>query len=517
MKTAALALLLASATYEAAALKVPLRKVARDNNKAPSAHFAAARSRMYSKRAASSTGNELPLSDWIGTVDLQWYGEINVGTPAQNLTVLFDTGSSTLLLPSVNCNGCVSAGRYNASASSSTGLVANSAPRYNVSFDTGGTNVPAKLTSNSFVGISGTLATDVVTFPLASDATDLTVDKQAFLLLDDVTSDFDLGPIDGIIGLPPASYGAELTSVGGTKNDITQDPTPYLWQLNATGKLAEGVVFTVVLNEGNNATNEGGSLTLGAVDASLVKGGADGITYAPWIEEFASVGAGWAVNQSGFSLLANINGSTSTYNDGTAGYAILDTGTAFIQAPDNDTVANIYSAISDQIVPIDTVGSWGASCEHLEQLAALGKDLSITFNFADGVNATLPAENFNQGAYPGLDGICQAAILTPVAPFSFGAPTWLMGSPLLKQYVTVYDAEKGRVGFGAFEKTTSSGFGDGNGATSSGGTSTGSGTASATSGTAGAGSTNKSAAGVSRPLSVGVAVAMIAASLAMAL
>ncbi|CAK7211109.1 hypothetical protein SCUCBS95973_001019 [Sporothrix curviconia] len=515
MKTAAL-LLLASATYEAAAFKVPLRKAARDNS-APSVHRHAARSKMLAKRA-DGAGVDVPLSDWIGTVDLQWYGEISVGTPPQSLTVLFDTGSSTLLLPAANCNGCTSQGRYDASKSSTTGLVANAAPRYNVSFDTGGTNVPSKLTSNAFVGISGELATDVVTFAHASDSADMTVEKQAFLALDDVTADFDLGPIDGILGLPPSSNGAELTSIGGSSSDITQDPMPYLWQLNATGKLANGVVFTVVLGEGNSGTDDGGVLTLGAADSSLVKGGAAGFTYEPWIDKFASVGAGWAVEQTGFSLSAKINGGSSQISESTPSYAILDTGTAFIQAPDNQTAANIYASISSEIVPIDTVGSWGASCDTMEKLAALGDDLSITFRFGS-INATLPAINFNQGAYPGLDNICQAAILSPAAPFNFGAPTWLMGSPLLKQYVTVYDAEQGRIGFGAFEKTTSSGFGDGSSPTSS---SSGSGSGSSGSPTSsGSGSSgtaaSKSAAGVSRSLSIGAAAALFVASLALVL
>ncbi|KAL1889148.1 hypothetical protein Sste5346_009096 [Sporothrix stenoceras] len=514
MRTAEL-LLLAGAASHAAANKISLQQVPREAGVAPSTHHAISRSRMISKRASS--GSTIPLSDWIGTVDLQWYGTISVGTPAQNMTVLFDTGSSTLLLPGAKCNGCVSKGRYDASKSSTTGTVANSAPRYNVSFDTGGTNVPAKLTSNSFVGISGALAQDVVTFPQASGG-DLTVKDQAFLVLDDVTSDFDLGPIDGIIGLPPASKGSELTSVGGTKGDITQDPTPYLFQLNNTGKLADGVVFTLIMNEGNNATGAGGELTLGAVDSSLVKGGADGISYMDWIDEFASLGAGWAVNQNGFDVQVKSSGSNgaSSYADGSAAYAILDSGTAFIQAPDNDTAASIYSTISSDIVPIDTVGSWGAKCSVLEELAALGDGLTITWHF-DGFNATLPAANLNQGAYPGLDGICQAAILTPAAPFNFGAPTWLFGSPLLKQYVNVYDAEKGRVGLGPFEKTTSSGEGNGATTTAGGSSASGTGSATAASGTAGVGSTNKNAAGVARPLSIATAVAALVASLAIAL
>eukprot|EP00729_Bicosta_minor_P031641 gene31641-23972_t len=69
------------------------------------------------------SGSPTPLIPISNFEDAEYYGEISLGTPLQNFSVIFDTGSSNLWVPGAKCNpqrwkACANHSKYDAAKSS---------------------------------------------------------------------------------------------------------------------------------------------------------------------------------------------------------------------------------------------------------------------------------------------------------------------------------------------------------------------------------------------------------------
>lgn len=171
-------------------------------------------------------------------MDAQYFGEIGVGTPSQNFTVIFDTGSSNLWVPSSKCYfsvACYFHSKYKSSHSSTYIKNGKSAA---IHYGTG--------------AISGFFSQDNV------KVGDLVVETQDFIeATREPSITFLAAKFDGILGL-----GFQEISVG--------DVVP-VWYNMVNQGLVKEPMFSFWFNR-NADEEEGGQIVFGGVDSNHYKG-----------------------------------------------------------------------------------------------------------------------------------------------------------------------------------------------------------------------------------------------------
>ncbi|XP_030457343.1 aspartic proteinase-like [Syzygium oleosum] len=242
------------------------------------------------------TGGEdiVPLKNYL---DAQYYGEIGIGSPPQQFTVIFDTGSSNLWVPSAKCYfsvACYFHSKYKASRSST--------------YTKNGKTCDINYGSGS---VSGFLSQDNV------EVGNLIVKDQVFIeATREGSLTFVLAKFDGILGL-----GFQEISVANV--------TPVWYNMVQQGML-DDEIFSFWLNRNPDA-KEGGEIVFGGVDERHFKGKH---VYVPVTQK-----GYWQFNM-GDILIANQ--STGVCKGGCA--AIVDSGTSLLAGP-TSVVAEINHAI----------------------------------------------------------------------------------------------------------------------------------------------------------------------------
>ncbi|KAL0919051.1 hypothetical protein M5K25_011119 [Dendrobium thyrsiflorum] len=239
-------------------------------------------------------------------LDAQYYGVIGVGTPPQNFTVIFDTGSSNLWVPSSKCYfsiPCYFHSRYHSKLSSS--YIKN--------------GKSCKITYGSG-SISGFFSQDHL------QVGDLVVKEQVFIeVIREGSLTFLLAKFDGILGL-----GFQEISAGRY---------PPVWKTMAKQRLLKKKVFSFWLNRNPNDTT-GGELIFGGFDQKHFTG--DHV-YVP-----VSRKGYWQFEMGDFLV-----GGKSTGYCVERCAAIVDSGTSLLAGP-TSVIAQINHAIgAEGIVSIE--------------------------------------------------------------------------------------------------------------------------------------------------------------------
>ncbi|KAG2143603.1 acid protease [Suillus clintonianus] len=230
--------------------------------------------------AKRTTNGNVSLTNY--DADL-WYGDIEVGTPPQTFTMLFDTGSSDLFLPSIQCDvSCDGHTQYDPAASSS-------------SKDTGQPfRQQAEYVDDVFVG--------------GYEADDQTIGAAYAYSPEFSKDDF---PPDGLSGL-------------GFPEISEFEGSPLFQTLYESGQLPQGVIGFKL------STTPGASeMLIGGTNTSLYR--SDTLTYIPVTQK-----GYWQVVMDGISRLGQ------DVIESHAAPAIIDTGTTLVIT--SDAIAQAYYA-----------------------------------------------------------------------------------------------------------------------------------------------------------------------------
>jgi hypothetical protein len=278
----------------------------------------------------------------------QFYGQISIGTPAQDFEVIFDTGSSNLWVASSKCTdlSCLLKHKYDSSKSST--YVANGTA-FNIDYASG--------------PVSGFLSEDTVS------VAGLNVKLATFAEITDPTGlgpAFGIGKFDGILGMAWQS--------------ISVDNIPPIFADLVYENAVDAPVFAFYLPSTSGGTGE---LIIGGIDQKHYTGE---LTYVPLSSETY-----WELKLDDVTLGGNSVSNTHK--------AVLDTGTSLLAGPTTEV-----AALANQVGATPFVnGEYLIDCSKLSSLPNIafvlgGKSYSLT-----PTQYTLNVEGMCLFAFVGID------------------------------------------------------------------------------------------------------------------
>lgn len=368
-----------------AQISVPLGRRLRSAEQFEAARVARAKFALSEETLLHTDIDSEPLFD---LQDSEYYGIITIGTPPHNFTVIMDSGSSNLWVPSAKCNpsvypSCSNHSTYDSSASST--------------YKANGKSLFLPYGSGTVVGF---LSQDVVNFA------GLDVQNQVFGEMTQFPGQDLWGtvPFDGILGL---GYPA-----------ISMDSvTPVFDNIIAAHSLQSNVFSFYLSTENDEDPSYGKSmLTIGGTDPRFYSGD---FTWAPVTQQ-----SYWLINVDDIKLNGQSTGACKGIFSSKCA-TVVDTGTSVLTGP---------SSVINQLLPKINAS---ADCSNLDQLP------NLSFSIA-GKDFELTPQQYviKLNAGDGQPTICQTGVQ---ALDQLGL--WILGDPFLRAYYTAFDRDNNRVGF----------------------------------------------------------------------
>jgi len=318
----------------------------------------------------------------------QYYGPITLGTPPQDFTVIFDTGSSNLWVPSINCGSdniaCKTHNKYQANKSST---YVEDGTSFAIEYGTG--SLTGYLSQDT-LGVGGMLVKNQ-TFAEAIEEPGVTFVAAAF---------------DGILGLAFQSISVD-------------DVVPPWYNMIDQG-LVKTQRFSFWLSSDYETEKPGGIITWGGEDTTLYKGD---IYWAPLIAKTY-----WEFSVADFKVDGVSQGWCD--DDLRGCKTIADTGTSLITGP-----TDYMNALNKALGAVVVAGEGIIPCRKISSLP----DVSFLIN---GHEFVMTPEQYVLE----IEGECITAFYGLDVPPPIG-PLYILGDAFISAYYSVFDFENSRVGF----------------------------------------------------------------------
>lgn len=343
---------------------------------------------LQTRRYGDDTHHDLPLKN---AYDAQFYGEIAIGEPAQTFTVVFDTGSSNLWVPSKKCSSiaCYLHNKYDSGKSET--------------YKANGTEFEIQYGSGSMSGIVSNEQLKIG---------DLVIENQDFAeSVKEPGMAFIMAKFDGILGMGYDTI-AVNKMVPPFYNMLSQD-------------LVNKQMFSFWLNsQDNDGARNGGELVFGGWDEDHIGGD---ITWHQVVRK-----AYWEIALDGMEI-ENRGLKLITKS------AAIDTGSSLIVMNEEDA-ASINAAIGAKKSPMG--GQYTVDCNAIDSLP------NMKFVFSGKSFELTPRDYILKMKSPipiGDGESCVSGFMGMKLPERMRT-LMIVGDVFLRKYVSIYDVARDRVG-----------------------------------------------------------------------